>query len=200
MSGAGPSPLTDHAAMAHIPEFLDLPVDRLMTRRPDAVGPEDPLGDAAGLMVSGGYRHLPVVDPDGRVVGMLSDRDLRARLGSELERFAEAGRQLLSDTVESAMRPNPITVPRRAHVREVLETLIDDRIGALPVTDDADRLVGIVSYLDLLAYVREGAPARPARPSKRGRRSSAGARSRKRAPRELRKSTKRPGRRRTAHR
>jgi len=177
--------------MAHVPEFLDLPIDRLMTRRPDTVGPEDFLGDAAGLMVSGGYRHLPVVDPDGRIVGMLSERDLRARLGTELERFAEAGRQLLSDTVESAMRPNPITVGRRAHVREVLETLIDDRVGALPVTDDADRLVGIVSYMDLLAYVREHAPAPPPRPSKRGRTSSAGARSLERAPRELRKSTQR---------
>ncbi len=184
--------------MERIPEFLDLPVDRVMTRRPDTVSPEDALGDAAGLMVSGGYRHLPVVDPDGRIVGMLSERDLRARLGSELGQFAEAGRQLLSETVESAMRPNPITAGRRAHVREVLETLIDDRVGALPVTDDADRIVGIVSYMDLLAYLREGALAPPPRP-KRGRKTSAGARSRKRAPRSLRRARKGTGRRSTAH-
>ncbi len=156
--------------MKQKPEFLDVPVERVMTRRPDTVGAEDALGDAAGLMVRGGYRHLPVVDPDGRLVGMLSERDLRARLGSELEGFADAGRQLLSDTVESAMRPDPITVGRHAPVREVLEILIDDRIGALPVTDDADRLVGIVSYVDLLAYLREGAPALP--PKKRRTRRS----------------------------
>lgn len=188
--------------MARVPEFLDLPVDRVMTRRPDTVGPEDALGDAAGLMVSGGYRHLPVVDPDGRIVGMLSERDLRARLGSELQEFPEAGRQLLSETVESAMRANPIAVGRRAHVREVLETLIDDRVGALPVTDDADRIVGIVSYMDLLAYLREGtvAPKRGRKTSaKRGRRTSAGARSRKRAPRSLRRATKGTGRRSSAH-
>lgn len=179
--------------MKHMPEFLDLPVDRVMTRRPDTVGPEDALGDAAGLMVSGGYRHLPVIDTDGRLVGMLSERDLRARLGSELEGFADAGRQLLSDTVEAAMRPDPITVGRRARVREALEILIDDRVGALPVTDDADRLVGIVSYVDLLAYLRQEAPAPPPAPSKRGRSSSAGARPRKRAPRALRKATKGTG-------
>jgi CBS-domain-containing membrane protein len=176
--------------MKHTPEFLDLPVDRVMTRRPDTVGPEDALGDAAGLMVSGGYRHLPVVDTDGRLVGMLSERDLRARLGSELEKFADAGRQLLSDTVDAAMRPDPITVGRRARVREALEILIDDRVGALPVTDDADRLVGIVSYVDLLAYLRQEAPAPPPAPSKRGRPS---ARLRKRAPRAFRKATKGTG-------
>lgn len=47
----GPS---EEDAMKHMPKFLDLPVDRVMTRRPDTVGPEDALGDAAGLMVSGG--------------------------------------------------------------------------------------------------------------------------------------------------
>jgi CBS domain-containing protein len=179
--------------MKHVPEFLDLPVDRVMTRRPDTVGPEEPLGDAAGLMVSGGYRHLPVVDPDGRLVGMLSERDLRARLGSELERFPEVGRQLLSETVEGTMRPNPITVGRSARLRDVLEILIDDRVGALPVTDDADRLVGIVSYVDLLARLREGALAPAPPPSKRGRPSSTGARPRKPAPSAVRRATKRAG-------
>jgi CBS domain-containing protein len=144
-------------------EFLDVPVDRVMTRRPDFVGAEGSIGDAAALMVWGGYRHLPVLDPDGRLVGMLSERDLRARLGSEPERFADAGRQLLDDTVESAMRPNPITVGPHARLRDVLEVLLDERVGALPVTDDADRLVGIVSYVDLLAFLHEGAAAVPPR-------------------------------------
>lgn len=144
---------------AQVPDFLDVPVERVMTRRPDSIGAEDSLSDAAGLMVWGGYRHLPVVDPDGRLVGMLSERDLRARLGSELERFADTGRQLLEDTVESAMRPNPIAVHLGTPLREVLEVLVDDRIGALPVTEDGDRLVGIVSYVDVLAYLRERRPA-----------------------------------------
>ncbi len=167
--------------MEHTPEFLDVPVERVMTRRPDTVGAEDALGDAAGLMVWGGYRHLPVVDPDGRLVGVLSERDLRARLGTRLEGFADAGRQLLADTVESAMQPDPITVGRQARLRDVLEILIDERVGALPVTDDADRLVGIVSYVDLLAYLREGPPALRPKKGRTGRPTSVRAVPRKRA-------------------
>jgi CBS domain-containing protein len=46
-----------------------------MTRDPETVAPETSLGDAAGLMVRGGYRHLPVVDGN-RPVGIVSIRDL----------------------------------------------------------------------------------------------------------------------------
>ncbi len=150
---------------------LDVPVERVMTRRPDTIGMERSLGDAAGLMVYGGYRHVPVVDTDGRLVGMLSERDLRARLGSEVERFADVARELLDETVESAMRPDPLKLGRRATLRDALEILVDDRVGALPVTDDADRPVGIVSYVDLLAHLGEAASA-PA-PEAAGRKASA---------------------------
>ncbi|WP_242343016.1 CBS domain-containing protein [Anaeromyxobacter terrae] len=142
--------------------FLDVPVHRVMTPRPATIGPEDSLGDAAGVMVEGGFRHLPVVDPDGAVVGMLSERDLRARLGTELERFADAARDLLSEEVEGTLRPDPITIPSTATVRDALEILADERIGALPVLD-GERLVGILSYLDLLVYLRGEAPPAPAR-------------------------------------
>ncbi len=137
--------------------FLEVPAKHVMTPRPATVGPEDSLGDAAGVMVQGGFRHLPVVDVDGKLVGMLSERDLRARLGTELERFADAARDLLSEEVEGTMRPDPITISSKATLRDALEILADERIGALPVVD-GERLVGIVSYLDLLGYLRREAP------------------------------------------
>lgn len=150
--------------------FLDVPVTQVMTSRPATIGPEDSLGDAAGVMLQGGFRHLPVVDVDERVVGMLSERDLRARLGTELERFADAARDLLAELVEDSMRPDPITIASDATVRDALEILEDERVGALPVLD-GERLVGIVSYLDLLGYLRHEAPSAPPsgerRPGKR---------------------------------
>ncbi len=146
--------------------FLDVPIRRVMTPQPATVGPEDSLGDAAGAMVQGGFRHLPVVDTDGSVVGMLSERDLRARLGTELERFADAAMDLLSEEVEGTLRPDPVTIPSTATVRDALEILADERVGALPVMD-GERLVGIVSYLDLLVYLRGEAPPAPARGAER---------------------------------
>ncbi|WP_242392916.1 CBS domain-containing protein [Anaeromyxobacter oryzisoli] len=190
--------------------FLDVPVTQVMTSRPAIIGPEDALGEAAGVMVQGGFRHLPVVDVDDHLVGMLSERDLRARLGTELERFAEVARDLLDELVQDTMRPDPITIPSDATVRDALEILSDEGVGALPVLD-GERLVGIVSYLDLLGYLRREAPPAPAPGARRierreraparqvrrgkGDRKGAGKGARtKRAGRARAKTRRRPGR------
>lgn len=139
--------------MAGTNEFMDLPVRAVMTFHPAVVGPEDPLGDAARIMVEGGFRHVPVVDADQHVVGMLSERDLRTRLGVEIERFPEAASSVLDEEVETIMSRAPITVDPEAPLRDVVGILADERIGAVPIVDDAERLLGIVSYLDVLAYL-----------------------------------------------
>ncbi len=136
-------------------EFLDLPVKAVMTFNPAAVGPEDALGEAARIMVEGGFRHVPVVDADRRVVGMLSERDVRGRLGVEVERFPDAVSERLDDEVEDVMSRAPITVEPETPLRDVVGILADEKVGALPVVDERERLLGIVSYLDLLAYLHE---------------------------------------------
>jgi CBS domain-containing protein len=149
--------------------LLDVPAQNVMTFHPAAVGPEDSLADAAATMVQGGFRHLPVIDADGRITGIVSERDLRARLGLEVERFPEAAADALDDTVESAMRANPIAVSPHAPLRDVLRLLVEERVGAVPVVEEDDRLVGMISYVDVLDFVRTqelylsaaGAPARP---------------------------------------
>jgi len=67
-------------ALSHSPDAPADPVGHWMTANPQTVSGVDPVDEALRLMVSGGFRHLPVVDDDGRVVGMLSMRDL-ARAG-----------------------------------------------------------------------------------------------------------------------
>lgn len=141
--------------MAATMEFLDLPVKSVMTYHPAAVGPDDALGDAARLMVEGGFRHVPVVDADERVVGMLSERDVRARLGVEVERFPAAAQDLLAEEVEATMSRAPITVEPDTPLRDVIGLFADERVGALPVVDEEERLLGIISYLDLLGYLHD---------------------------------------------
>ena len=52
------------------------PVNEWMTSHPDTIEPSDTTDHAASLMIHGGFRHLPVVEPDGKVVGIVSIRDL----------------------------------------------------------------------------------------------------------------------------
>ena len=62
------------------------PVGSVMTANPQTIHPEKPFGHALHLMYEGGFRHLPVVLPDGRAIGVLSSR---GALGVEVVRFSE---------------------------------------------------------------------------------------------------------------
>jgi CBS domain-containing protein len=146
--------------MHHLP-LLDVPVQNVMTFAPAAVGPEDSLADAAAMMVAGGFRHVPVIDSNGRLVGILSERDLRARLGTGVERFPEASGDALSDRVEDAMHASPVAVGPHTPLRDVLRALTEERVGAVPVVEEDDRLVGMISYVDVLDFLRAQEPVIP---------------------------------------
>ncbi len=132
-------------------------VDAVMTRRPETVEPDTSLADAAEALLQGGFRHLPVLDGERRLVGMLSERDLRTHLGAEVEGFSEATLDALTQPVSEAMTPDPISVRSGTPLAEALETFASERVGALPVVDDADKLLGILSYVDLLMWLRDSA-------------------------------------------
>ncbi len=148
-----------------------IPLSVVMTRGPATVEEAAPVSDAAAEMAAGGFRHLPVVDATGALVGMISERDLRARLGTDVARFADATVDALAEPVLEAMTPDPVALPPTATLAEALEVFADERVGAIPIVDDGDRPVGIVSYVDLLGTLRElsalaakrAAAARPAR-------------------------------------
>jgi CBS domain-containing protein len=132
-----------------------VPLRVVMTRGPATVEEAAPVKDAAAEMAAGGFRHLPVVDAAGALVGMISERDLRARLGTDIRRFADATADALAEPVFEAMTPDPVSLPPTATLAEALAVFADERVGAIPVVDDGDRPVGIVSYVDLLGTIRE---------------------------------------------
>jgi|SwirhirootsSR2_FD_contig_31_17451418_length_643_multi_3_in_0_out_0_1 CBS domain-containing protein len=55
---------------------LNSPVKKLMTSSPRALSPDQTLGDAIRLMTEGGYRHIPLVEEDGKIFGLVSANDL----------------------------------------------------------------------------------------------------------------------------
>ena len=137
---------------------LDEVVDAVMTRDPVTIEPEATLGDAAEVLLQGGFRHLPVVDGEGQLVGMISERDLRARLGEELADFPSATLEALTESVSESMTPDPVSVAPGTPLADVLETFAAERVGAITVVD-GDALVGIVSYVDVLKWLRDAGVA-----------------------------------------
>ncbi len=133
----------------------DPEVGAIMTRDPIAVMPDEPLLDAAARMVQRGTRHLPVIDGLGRVVGILSDRDVRTAIGNPLGVLDEDGptARLGRLKVEDAMTPSPRIANEHEHLSQAISAFLDERFGALPIVDDEQHLVGMLSYLDVLTRV-----------------------------------------------
>jgi acetoin utilization protein AcuB len=103
-------------------------------------------------------RHLPVVER-GRVVGMVSDRDLKKVLGSLKTARSVVGKgeivvTIRSRTVETIMKRGVITIAPNAKASEAAAIMAKRKIGALPVVAK-DKLVGIISATDILwAFVK----------------------------------------------
>ncbi len=140
-----------------------VPVDAVMTRSPVTLDVDATLADAAEALLGGGFRHLPVVGADGRLAGMLSERDLRSHLGTEASAFLDATLEALREPVSEVMTPDPIFVRAGAPLADALSAFADERVGAVPVLDEGDRVVGIVSYVDLVRFIRDRAGGPPRR-------------------------------------
>ncbi len=161
--------LLGHAARCEVspPPSSEPAVRTLMVRRIEAAYADDPLADAVARMVEHGIRHLPVVDGMMRVAGIVSERDVRRATGRALlEAGAERGGYVQRLRVGDVMTSEPRTLLADEPLSVAVRALVEDRFGALPVVDDQDRLMGIVSYVDLLRYLGarlgEDAARRPA--------------------------------------
>jgi len=130
-------------------------VDQMMTKEVDSLGPDQFMEDALELCVAKGYRHVPIVE-SGRVIGMISDRDLRFGLGQEMVSdmsAQESGRLEIARTPLSAlMAVDVISVDSRCTLRQAIDVMLQHHFGALPVVNGS-RLVGILTQTDVLKHV-----------------------------------------------
>ena len=121
----------------------------LMTRAPTTAAADDLLLDAAARMADRNVRHLPVVDGDQHVVGILSDRDVRTAVGDSARPPKRNDARTHALRVAHVMTPDVFVVRQDAPFADVVRVFTDQRVGAVPVVDDGDRLVGIISYVDV---------------------------------------------------
>jgi CBS domain-containing protein/predicted CoA-binding protein len=122
-----------------------------MSKNPATITPEEALKDAIWKMEHGNFRHLPVIDENGKLIGILTDRDVRLiRPSLAFVSKEDAAVQLWSITVQQVAVFDPISVKPETSLREAAEVLLRWHVGGLPVIDDHEKVVGMLTYTDIL--------------------------------------------------
>lgn len=132
-------------------------VSAIMTKKPITVAVDDTMNLAIRKMKDQNFKHLPVVDPAGAVVGIVTDRDLKRASPSDatLLEVHELLYLLEKVKVSQVMTKKPITTGPETSIATAAGLLVKHKIGCLPVVDNG-RLVGIVTQTDFLNYLAQG--------------------------------------------
>ncbi len=132
-----------------------------MTPDPVTLKPGDSLRKARDLILRHGLRRFPVVE-EGKLVGMVTDRDVRQADTSSAVVQERRYVEYIMDRIQvgGIMTPNPITVNPDTPLKEAARLILDNKIGGLPVVDGGD-LVGILTESDLISALIELAACDP---------------------------------------
>lgn len=128
-------------------------VSRSMTRRVVTIGPEASIFEVQELMTQNRIRHIPVVEEGDKLVGIVSDRDLRSALPFRYLKEGvspEEQERLQRLRVKDIMTREVFTISPAYTIQDALLMIQNSKVGALPVVDEEGRLKGILSVRDLL--------------------------------------------------
>ena len=132
-------------------------VRNLMASDPRTLDMNEALSLADQVMTMERIRHLPVIDDEGVLVGVVTQRDLFRGALARAIGYGEHAQKKLLDTlrVKDVMHTDPVTTGPDDHVRVAAKLMLDNKVGCLPVLDDG-KLVGIVTESDFVGlFARE---------------------------------------------
>jgi CBS domain-containing protein len=160
--------LTERATAARVPGLVAEPLGVVGRRQPVTVAPGSSIGECLrAIQRTGTGDSVFVTDADGRLVGVLTERDIFGRLVGE----DVAGGVDLAAPVETYMTMDPRTLRLDQSVRDAIELMQSGRYRNVPVVDDERQLIGVVRQVDILKYLAESFPEEllnlPPRPHQR---------------------------------
>jgi acetoin utilization protein AcuB len=128
-------------------------VSKSMTRKVITIDPEAGILEAQDLMTRHRIRHLPVIDADNKVIGIITDRDIRSAAPYELikhHHMPSEPEKPMTIKVKEIMTADPIVISSFYTIQDALLLIQREKVGAFPVVDEEGKLKGILSVRDLL--------------------------------------------------
>jgi len=131
-------------------------VEERMTRNPITVKPDTSLFDALKIMRDNKVRRLPVLDKNGKLVGIVSEKDLLYASPSPATSLSvwEINYLTAKITVNELMTKQPVTVCEDCPMEEAARIMVDNKVGGLPVVR-GEQLVGIITETDIFKILLE---------------------------------------------
>lgn len=128
-------------------------VRHIMKRKVVTIAAGERLSTVEDIMTLGGVRHIPVVR-GGTLVGVVTERDLLRTSLSQLNAYgADARRAFLGGVqIERVMSSPAITIGPDDPVEDAARVMAERKIGCLPVVDEGEHFVGLVTETDLLRH------------------------------------------------
>ena len=114
----------------------------VMTKNPKTCAPTDTVQQAAELMKSEDVGPIPIVGTDGKLEGIITDRDIVLNVVAE-------GRDAKTTKLVDVMSTDLITCTADGDIEETLDLMEDNQVRRIPVIDASGRLVGIISQADV---------------------------------------------------
>ncbi|MEK4700779.1 acetoin utilization AcuB family protein [Solibacillus sp. FSL R7-0668] len=122
-------------------------VEEIMNRELHTLMPENSVRDAVRLMREKNIRHVPIINSEKKVVGIITDHDIKKALPSCLRE--EPNSTIYDAAIGEVMTKNPLVGHPLDFVEEVALTFYESKISCLPIVS-ANELIGIVTTTDLL--------------------------------------------------
>jgi acetoin utilization protein AcuB len=127
------------------------PVRELMSKDPHTLHEDEALAQAVELVVVRKMRHIPILNSQGALVGIVTDRDVKRSLPSPFSIAAsEEYDRIVNDTqLSRLMTRDPVTIDAEVEVEEAVQQILDLRVGGLPVLSQG-KVVGVFTERDAL--------------------------------------------------
>ena len=133
-----------------------------MTKRIVTVEMDDSLKVAKEIFDNVGFHHLLVVQRE-KLVGVVSDRDLLKAISPYLGSVAENNRDrfTLDRKIHQVMTRQPVTLTKLATLKDTIEIFTDNQFSCIPVVNDGNSPLGIVTWRDVLRCSQLNVPVNP---------------------------------------